>query len=228
MNVYGVAREVAVALRPAAAAARPSTFAEKGAPASAALDVDDRGARPVPALLRARARRAHRPVAGLAARAPRAGGRAPDQQRRRPHQLRDDGDGPADPRLRPGARSRRRALAVRWARDGRDARRPSTASSARCTPAHRRRGRPRRRRWPWPASWAAPRARCPTRRASWRSRPPTGTRSPSAAAAKALGMHTEASHRFERGADPGGAAARPRAHRAPAGRRSARARRARA
>ena len=38
MNVYGVAREVVGALRPAAAAARRSTFAEAGAPAAEALD----------------------------------------------------------------------------------------------------------------------------------------------------------------------------------------------
>ena len=36
-------------------------------------------------------------------------------------------------------------------------------------------------------------------------------------AAKALGMHTEASHRFERGADPEGTAAGDRAHRASPG-----------
>ena len=60
MNVYGVAREVSVLygvpLRPLDR--RRSRRA--GAPASEALDVDDRGARPVPALLRARARRARR------------------------------------------------------------------------------------------------------------------------------------------------------------------------
>ena len=45
-------------LRPAAAAARPSTSPRRARRPREALDVDDRGARPVPALLRAGARRA--------------------------------------------------------------------------------------------------------------------------------------------------------------------------
>ena len=75
--------------------------------------------------------------------------------------------------------------------------------------------RDRPRPWPSRASWAGPRARWARRpRSRWRR--PTGTRWPSGAARRALGMHTEASHRFERGADP---EARPgtRPHRSPAG-----------
>ena len=61
MNVYGVAREVVRPLRHAAAAARPLDFAEAGrARPQCACDGRDRSARPVPALLRARARRARR------------------------------------------------------------------------------------------------------------------------------------------------------------------------
>ena len=62
----------------------------------------------------------------------------------------------------------------------------------------------------------------------WRWRRRTGTRCPSGARAKALGMHTEASHRFERGRGPRGHRRRHRAHRPPAAARSAPAARARA
>ena len=88
-------------LRPAAAAARHLGPARREPPASEALDVDDRGPRPLRALLRAGPRREGRPVAGLAARPARARGHPLDQQPGRPHELRDDRDGPAEPRLRP-------------------------------------------------------------------------------------------------------------------------------
>ena len=67
-----------------------------------------RGARPVPALHRAAVRgRQDRPVAGVAEGA--ADGRrpAPDQQRRRHHQLRDAAHRPAAARVRLGPRGRR-------------------------------------------------------------------------------------------------------------------------
>ena len=154
-------------------------------------------------LLRARSRRARRALAGLAARPARAGRHPLDQQRRRPHELRDDRDGAAEPRVRPRQGARRpaascagRARARRW--------RPSTAWSARCRPAWASsRAAAASRRWPSPASWAGRRARSPTRRsvvaleAAWWE--PLAVRR----GARAMAMHTEASHRFERGADIG-------------------------
>ena len=128
----------------------------------------------MPALLRARARRAHRPVAGLAARPARAGRRAADQQRGRPHELRDDRDGPAD-------RTRSTWRACRAARSSCAGRAPGETVTTldgeeRTLPGRigvigGTRGRARR----WPGSWAAPRARSRTPRARSRSRPPTGT-----------------------------------------------------
>ena len=93
------------------------------------------------------------------------------------------------------------ALVVRWARAGETLR---TLDGAERTLRSETRGRRRvrTRHWRWPASWAAPRARCRTQPppSSWRRR--TGTPLAVRRSAKALGMHTEASHRFERGADP--------------------------
>ena len=100
----------------------------------------------------------------------------------------------------PGGRLRRALGACRGA-----ARRRSTASSARSTPRAwasspwRAASRP----WPWPGSWAAPRARSRRRPATvaleaayWEpARHPAG-------GPGASGMHTEASHRFERGRRP--------------------------
>ena len=141
----------------------------------------------MPALLRARARRAHRPVAGLDARPAGAGRRAPHQQRGGPDELRDDGDGPA----------RRTPSTWRKIPDGAAASCAGRATGERLTTLdgveralagrHRRGGGPEGARWPWPASWAAPRARSRTPRAPWRWRPRTGTRSSIRRAAKALG-----------------------------------------
>ena len=181
MNVYGVAREVAVLygvpLRPldrrasrrrARRPPRRSTWSIEApdlCPRFCARVLDVRIG-PSPAWLRDRLE---------------AVGRAPHQQRRRPHQLRDDGDGPAHPRLRPRPRSR--SASCTCAGPAR-ARRVTTLDGVERT-LHARRigvvGGTRRRRSPWPGSWAAPRARSATRRARSRSRRPTGTRSPSAA-----------------------------------------------
>ena len=148
MNVYGVAREVSVLygrpLRPLAA--RRSRRA--GAPALRGAGRRHRGARtsarasaracstcaigPSPAWLRDRLEQV---------------GRAPHQQRGRPHQLRDDGDGPALARLRPGPDARRPARSCAG-RAGRDARRRSTGWSARCRRAASAWWRDARAPWP--------------------------------------------------------------------------------
>ena len=158
MNVYGVAREVAalygLALRPPDTSARGA-----GRAGGRGARRDDRGAGPVRPLLRAGAGREGRPLARVAARPARARGHPLDQQRRRPHELRDDRDGPAEPRLRPGARAGRAARRALVAR-GRARSRRSTATSGRCRPGWASsRARAASRRWRSPGSWAAPRAR---------------------------------------------------------------------
>ena len=83
--------------------------------------------RPVPALHRARVRERHdRTLAAVAEGAPDGRRAAPDQQRRRHHQLRDAADRPAAARLRPRPRRRREADRAPRARRraGADARRP--------------------------------------------------------------------------------------------------------
>ena len=108
MNVYGVAREVAalygLPLRPL-----DLSLVESGPPAAEALDVvieaKDLCGRFCARLFDVRVA----PVARLAARPAGAGGHPFDQQRRRPHELRDDRDGAAEPRLRPVARAGRPA-----------------------------------------------------------------------------------------------------------------------
>ena len=139
---------------------------------------------------------------------------AADQQRRRRHQLRPLGARPAAPRLRPRdqlAGGTHRRAPARAAGETPDAR--STASSASSTAEHAGDRRRASGRSASPASWAAldteVDGRDPRRAARERPlRPPGGAR----ATAQALGMHTDASHRFERGVDPeglrrGGAAA---------------------
>ena len=108
MNVYGVAREVAVLyglpLRPL-----ELSLVESGPPAAEALDVvieaKDLCGRFCARVFDVRVA----PVARLAARPAGAGRHPLDQQRRRPHELRDDRDGAAQPRLRPRARAGRAA-----------------------------------------------------------------------------------------------------------------------
>ena len=143
LSVYGVAREVhAITDAPLA----PPPWSED--PGSAGRRGRRRGRRrgpgPVPALHRAAVRgRDDRPVAGVAEGAPVGRGPAPDQQRRRHHQLRDAADGPAAARVR--LRPRRGRQADRPPRDrGRDdddARR-HRAHARPERAADRRRGRP--------------------------------------------------------------------------------------
>ena len=72
-------------------------------------------------------------------------------------------------------------------------------AQARARHAGHRRPRPRAGRSP--ASWAAPPPRSPPRRRRWRSRARTSSRHRCGATSKRLGLKTEASSRFERGAD---------------------------
>ncbi len=93
-----------------------------------------------------------------------------------------------------------RHVVVRRARPGRDGGDPGRADAARS--ASRCSSSPTRRaRWRWPGSWAAPTPRCASRpaRCSWRAR--TSRPGSIRRTAKALGLSTEASYRFERGAD---------------------------
>ena len=103
-GVYGVAREVhAITGAPLG----PEPWAEDatadGEGEAGRLRLGHgRGPRALPALHRARLhRRRDRPLAALAAGAPDRGRAAPDQQRRRHHQLRDAAHRPAAARLRP-------------------------------------------------------------------------------------------------------------------------------
>ena len=118
MNVYGLAREVAVIygrpLRPLRALLR----ARPGPPAVGAAPGGDRGAGPVPALRRPGPRRASRPLAGVDAEAAGADGGPAHQQHRRPEQLRHAGDGSSRPTPSTWPGSPPAACSVRWAREG--------------------------------------------------------------------------------------------------------------
>ena len=134
LGVYGVAREVHAAtgapLGPPPWADDPGTTAT----AAARHRGRRRGARPVPAVHRARLRGRHdRAVAAVAEGAAHGRRPAPDQQRRRHHELRDAADRPSAARVRPRPRRRRppggaprRTTASRCRR--------STAPCARSTP----------------------------------------------------------------------------------------------
>ena len=134
MNVYGVAREVSVLYGVPLRAPDAHVPGEGRARAAARCDVEieapdlcprfcarvlDVRIGPSPAWLRDRLE-----LVGV----------RPDQQRGGPDQLRDDGDGPALARVRPGARCREARLVVRWAREGErldDARRRRAHAGAR-------------------------------------------------------------------------------------------------
>ena len=72
----------------------------------------------MPALLRRRRRRPHRPVAGLARRTAHRGRHPLHQQHRRRHQLRAPRAGPPDARVRPGRGSRAGTCECGWHRTG--------------------------------------------------------------------------------------------------------------
>ena len=166
-------------------------------------------------------------VAALAALPPAGARRALDLERRRRHEPRDARVRPPDARVRSRSRARRASIVVRRAKDGEkldDARR-RRAHARRRRPPHLRRRRARSRS---PASWAARPARSSATRSACSSSARTSIRAACVARARRHGMHTESSHRFERGVDPGDVARvldrRRRAH----ARRSRRRRRARA
>ena len=109
LSIYGAAREVHAAtgapLKP------PPWLDDPGTPGPIeGVEIERRGAGPVPALHRAAVRGRHdRPVAGVAEGAADGLRAAPDQQRRRHHQLRDAAHRPAAARVRLGPRRRRRS-----------------------------------------------------------------------------------------------------------------------
>ena len=107
LSVYGVAREVHAAT---GAPLEPPPWADDPGHRRPGRGRQHRGPRlrAVPALHRAPVRERHdRPVAGLAEGAPDGRRPAPDQQRRRHHQLRDAAHRPAAARVRLGPRGRR-------------------------------------------------------------------------------------------------------------------------
>ena len=129
LGVYGVAREVHAATGAALAPAAVGATDPGSAGAVDGAEVRRRVPRPVPALHRARVRgRDDRPVAAVAEGAADGRRAAPDQQRRRHHQLRDAADRPAAARLRPRPRRRRAARRAPRARR-RGGRRRSTAQT---------------------------------------------------------------------------------------------------
>ena len=143
LSVYGVAREVHAAT---GAPIEPPPWAEDPGSDGPVEGVQHRGPRlrAVPAVHRAAVRERHdRPVAGLAEGAPERRRPAPDQQRRRHHQLRDAADRPAAARVRLGPRGRRppRRPARRRRRDDAHARRRRADAGQRHA-ADRRRRRP--------------------------------------------------------------------------------------
>ena len=208
LSIVGIAREVATVyglpLRlPAARRAGPSARRDADRRSSATpFDRPHRGARALPALRRrASPRCSVGPSPAWMQRRLHARRRPADQQRRRHHQLRAARARPADARLRPRAArrrgDRRPPRAARRAAD--DARRQGARRSTPRHAGHRRR-RPRHRRSA--ASWAAPTRKCATARRASCSRARGSSRSRCGRTAKRLGLRTEASMRFERGADP--------------------------
>ena len=104
---------------------------------------------------------------------------------------------------------------MRWAREGERLKTLDGVERA-LRPTDRRGGGPGRGAGPGRHHGRRVQRGLGRRRGPWRWRPRIGTRSSIRRAAKALGMHTEASHRFERGADPEGTAGGHRPHRPPA------------
>ncbi len=161
LAIYGVAREVHAAT--GAPLGPPPWDDDPGTPgAVAGRRGRRRGPGPVPALHRPAVRgRQARAVAAVAEGAPDGRGAAPDQQRRRHHQLRDAAGRPAAARVRLRPRGRRpagRAARPRRGADDDARRRRARARPAR--PDDLRRRRPDRRS---PGSWAASAPRCARR-----------------------------------------------------------------
>ena len=131
-----------------------------------------------------------------------AAGPAPDQQRRRHHQLRDAADRPAAARVRP--RPRRRRHARRAPRARRRARSTTLDGVERTLDADDGRDRRRRRARPRsPASWAATRSEVARRhhaRADGGRRPGTGRTS--SAPRRSSALRTRGLGRFEKGLSP--------------------------
>ena len=200
LSVHGVAREVAAITGAPLQAADASPMAPVGSDRK--LPVDDRGARPVRALLRAASSRGvdakAKTPAWMADRLARCGQRTVSPlvdisnyvmfELGRPSHIfdLDKIDGGLDGAL--GQEGRVARAAQRQHRRARRERR-----------RHRRcRGASSRS----PASWAAPPPRCPTRRATSTSRPRSGGPRRSPGARAAINFSTDAGHRFERGVDP--------------------------
>ena len=210
MSIAGVARDLAAALGvpftlPQPAAARRQST--RSPPATLVVEAPDRCPRYV---ARTAAPSPSVPSPGWMAQRLTKAGMRPDLQRRRRHQLRDAGAGPAPARLRPRPARRPGHRRPHWPTRARRSP-PSTASSGPCraadllicdanrrAPGHRRRdGRP-----------ATPRSPTPPPRCCW-SRPTSRRRHPAAPpSASACGRSRRA--RFERGVDPNGTARRRR------------------
>ncbi len=135
-------------------------------------------------------------MAGGAAR----GGRHPaDQQRRGCHELRDARDGAADARVRSGEACRAgdsRPPRAREGRDRDDRRRDARRSTRRCSSSPTAIAPSRLR-----VSWAAPRPKSPRARRAVALESAWFLPNTVRATSRKLGLKTEASARFERGAD---------------------------
>ena len=187
------------AAEPSPAAGPPLRLAAVETGRSDRVRVEHRGPRAVPAIRRRSGGGRRRTLAGLARRTAGGGRRAADQQHRRHHQLRAAGDRPADARVRP-RRARRLGASGFAARrpgerlrtlDGQDrALTPDMLVIADARPPAGGRRRDGRRRSEVAAGHAADRARERLLRAASVRR-----------TSKRLGLKTEASARFERGAD---------------------------
>ena len=217
MSVMGMAREVATAFglqvrRPAVSTSlrRADGQGESGPRSASGVTQDcrtrrhrrrHRECRPVSALRRRRRRRDGRALARVDAGAAAGRRRPSDQQHRRRHQLRAARARSADARVRPREARRRRRFACGRRRPGetlQDARRPDARALARHAGHCRRRAA--RRRCRRHGRRATPRSTEATTDIVFESAyfNPLSVRRTS----KKLGLKTEASMRFERGADP--------------------------
>ena len=160
MGIVGVARELAAHFGSPFSVDEhePAPLLDEVAGAHVVVEAPDR----CPRFVALAARVVDGRVARLDAAAADARGHAPDQQRRRRHELRDARTLPSAPRVRPrpARRPRHRRAARGRRREDDHARRRRTHLHERRPPDLRRRAQRRRAS---PGSWAAPRPRCPTR-----------------------------------------------------------------